>query len=393
MSIETPVDREGISQGLLHHSPFTEEEDEFRELVRTFLDREIEPIYQGLATDSESRHKVWKQAGEAGILGATVPETYDGLGMSPIVNMILSQEMARSHCYGTVGSLFCTDLATGILLDGGSPELIREWAPKIMAGEAIQAMAATEPEAGSDLLAMRTTATPDGDDFIISGEKTFITNGDIADIVYVVAKTDPAARGKSMTMFLVDPNAPGVTRGKLKTMGFPAGNTAELHFDNVRVPASHVLGGLGGAMRLLMHSLAFDRLQISARALGQAELAFDMTLQYAKDRRLFGQNLFDFQNTKFQLASLKTEIEVGRAFLHEMVRKVRSGTNTDTEAAMTKLWVCEMSGRVLDGCIQLFGGMGFSDEMPISRIYTSNRVLRIYGGTSETMKQSIARAL
>jgi acyl-CoA dehydrogenase len=240
---------------------------------------------------------------------------------------------------------------------------------------------------------MRCTARREGDEYIISGSKTYITNGDIADLLYVVARTSPERSGKSLTMFLVDPSREGLTRRKLTTMGFPGGNTAELHFDNVRVPASHVLGGEGGAMRLMMASLEYDRLQLGARALGQAELAFSLTLDYVKMRKAFGKRLLDFQNTQFLLASMKTEIEVGRAYLHEGIRKVRSGMAKPQDGDMIKLWLGEMSGRVIDGCVQLFGGMGFMDESPISRIYTSNRVLRIYAGTSEILRRSIARNL
>lgn len=386
-------DRPQGAPELDYHSPFSEEEELYRQTVRSFLDREIEPTFHELGTDSASRHAAWLRAGRAGILGAAIPEEYGGPGGSPIANVILSHEIARSYCYGTVGSLFCTDMATGALTEGGSPQLIRQWAPRILSGEAIQAMAITEPDAGSDVFAMRTFADRDGDHYVLSGSKTYITNGDIADILYVVAKTDRERRGRGLTMFLVDPSLAGVTRRKLRTMGFPAGNTAELHFENVRVPAAQVLGGEGGAMDIMMRSLAFDRLQIGFRALGQAELGFDMTLAYVKQRSAFGQRVFDFQNSQFALASMKTDIEVGRAFLHELVRKVRAGMATATEGSMAKLWLCEMSSRVLDGCMQLYGGMGYMDETPISRLYTSNRVLRIYAGTSEIMKQSIARSL
>lgn len=374
-------------------SPFTEEEEAYRKTVRAFLDRELEPAYQDLGTDWKSRHAIWRRAGRAGILGAAVPEAHGGPGGGHIPNVILSHEMARSHCYATVGSLFCTDLATSVLTDGGNAALVAEWAPKILSGEAIQAMAVTEPEAGSDALSLRCTARREGDDYVLAGSKTYITNGDIADLLYVVARTSPERSGKSLTMFLVDPSRAGLTRRKLTTMGFPGGNTAELHFDDVRVPATHVLGGEGGAMPLMMHSLQFDRLQLGARALGQAELAFSLTVDHVKMRKAFGRPLADFQNTQFLLATMKTEISVGRAFLHEGIRKVRSGIVAPETGDMTKLWLGEMSSRVVDGCVQLFGGMGFMDESPISRIYTSNRVLQIYGGTSEMLRRSIARTL
>lgn len=374
-------------------SPFTEEDEAYRLAVRTFLDREIEPRFESIMADWETRHELWKRAGKAGILGAAIPEEHGGPGLGHIPNVILSYEIARSQCYGTVGSLFCTDMATSALLAGASRDLIEEWAPRILSGEAIQCMAITEPEAGSDALAIRCTARRDGDDYVISGGKTYITNGDIADVIYLVARTGEARSGKSLTLFLVDTTMPGVTRRKLKTMGFPGGNTAELFFDDVRVPATHVLGGEGGAMRVMMSAIEYDRLQIGARALGQAELAYKLTVEYAKLREMFGKHLIEFQNTQFKLASMKTEVEVGRAFLHESIRKVRAGVANSEDGDMLKLWLGEMSSRVIDECVQLFGGMGFMDESPISRIYTSNRVLRIYAGTSEILRRSIARSI
>lgn len=382
-----------IEPELAYHAAYSPEEEAFRDTVRRFIDRHLEPSYQSLGTDTESRHAIWRKAGQAGLLGNQIPEVHGGAGASPLLNMIISHEIARSHCYGTVGSLICTDLSTGILVDGGSEKLIARYAPGIMSGDLIQCMAATEPEAGSDVLSIRATARREDDSYVLNGQKTFITNGDIADIIYVVARTDPERRGASLTMFLVDGSAAGVTRRKLQTMGFPAGNTAEILFDDVVVPAENVLGGVGGAMKLLMGTLAWDRLQISARALGQAELAFEMTAAYARDRNMFGQKLLDYQNSKFVLADIKTELQVGRTMLDEVLRKVRSGFECDEQAAMCKLWVCEMSNRAIDRCLQLFGGMGFMDETPISRIYTSNRVVRVYGGSSETMRQNISRSL
>ncbi|WP_045876233.1 acyl-CoA dehydrogenase family protein [Pseudofrankia sp. DC12] len=378
---------------LAYHSPFSVEEELYRQTVRTFLDKEIEPAYHELGTDSAARHEAWAKAGRAGILGAQIPEEYGGPGGSPIANVLLSYEIAKSHCYGTVGSLFCTDISVGALLEGGSPELIRAWAPGVCSGAAIQAMAITEPDAGSDVLGMRSFAERDGDHYVLSGTKAYITNGDIADVLYVVARTSRERRGRSLSMFLVDPATAGVSRRKMKTLGFPAGNTAELAFDNVRVPAAHRLGAEGDAMKIMMNALGYDRLQIGFRALGQAELAFRMTLEFTRRRTAFGRAVFDFQNSQFALASMRTEIEVGRSCLHELVRRTRSGVAEPIEGSIAKLYLCEMSSRVVDGCMQLFGAMGYMDETPLARIYTSNRVLRIYAGTSEIMRQTIARSL
>jgi acyl-CoA dehydrogenase len=391
--IATDTTAEDVDASLRYWSPFSEEEEAYRVAVRSFLKRDIEPCYNDIGTDSQSRHALWKKAAAAGILGVQLPEEHGGSGGSGLLGVVLSYELARSESYATLGSSFTTDLATGILVAGGSQALISTWAGPILAGDAIQCTAISEPDAGSDVLALRTTAVRDGDDYILNGSKTFITNGDIADIMYVVAKTDKSAGSKGLSLFLVDAHSAGVGRRKLATMGFPGGNTAELHFDNVRVPRGNLLGKEGQGMGLLMTTLGQDRVQVSARALGQAELALDLTLSYVKQRSVFGSMLSEYQNTQFEIATMKTDIEVGRAYLHEQIRKVRGGISTGVETSICKLFLCEMSSRVIDGCLQFFGGMGFMDETPISRIYTANRVLRIYAGSSEIMRRSIARSL
>lgn len=384
---------EPVAPELAYHQPFSEEELAYGATIRAFLQREVEPRYDEIGTDSASRHDLWKRAGAAGILGVSVPERFGGAGGGPLLSVVLSYELARSVAYSTLGSSLTTDLATGLLVAGGSDELVERWAPAIMSGEVIQSTGISEADAGSDVMAIRTTAVRDGDEFVVNGGKTFITNGDIADLCYVVAKTDKNAGGRGMSLLLVDLRSPGVTRRKLATMGFPGGNTAELTFEDVRVPAGNLIGPEGGAMKQLVATLAEDRIQVGARALGQAELAFRLTVDYVQQRRAFGQAIADFQNTQFQLASMTTEIEVGRAFLFEQVRKARSGMATAAESAMCKLYLSEMSSRVIDGCVQLFGGMGFMDETPISRIFTASRVLRIYAGTSEILRRSIAKDL
>jgi acyl-CoA dehydrogenase len=373
--------------------PFTEEEELYRQTVRTFIEREVEPAYLNLAARGPERRALWRKAGEAGILGACIPEEFGGPGASTLCNVILSYELARSLSYATIGSFLATDLATSMLVESGSRDLLRTWAQKILAGEAIQCLALTEPGAGSDAAAICATAVRDRDEYVINGQKTYITNADLADIIYVVVKTDPAQRARGMSMLLVEGDRQGVTRRPLKTMGFPAGNTAELHFDNVRVPVSNLVGQEGGAFKLMMAGISIDRMQMAGRGLAQAELAHEITVEFVKQRKAFGQTIADFQNTQFKLAEAKADIAAGRAFFHETVRKARAGKITDTDSAMMKLWLTEMSGRVVDTCLQLWGGAGYMDEMPISRIYTSNRVLRIYAGTSEILKLLIARSL
>jgi acyl-CoA dehydrogenase len=371
---------------------FTDEEEMFRRTVRAFLDRELDSKLPQIEAAGTEGKEFWKRAAQAGLVGLAMPERYGGAGVGPIYNIILSYEIGRSLGFATVGGSITTDLAGSILVEGGPEELLREWAPKIVAG-AVQCMALTEPDAGSDAAAIRTTAIREGDDFIINGHKTYISNGPLADIIYLVAKTDPAAGGQGMSIILVPSELPGVFVRPLTMMAFPCGSVGEIHFENVRVPHGNLVGPQGKALRLLSSSLAIDRIQLSARALGQAELAFMMTLEYAKQRKIRGAPIFNFQTLQFKFAEMRTDIETGRALVESGVRKLRAGKYAPDDAAMAKIAITDMSARVVDTCVQIFGGSGFMDEMPISRIYRANRVFRIYGGTSELLKAGIARHL
>jgi acyl-CoA dehydrogenase len=383
----TNLDGFGLAPGT-----FTDEEDMFRRTVRTFLDRELDSKLPQIEAAGTEGKGFWKRAAEAGLVGLAMPERYGGAGVGPIYNIILSYEIGRSLGFATVGGSITTDLAGSILVEGGSEELLREWAPRIVAG-AVQCMALTEPDAGSDAAAIRTTALREGDDFIINGHKTYISNGPLADIIYLVAKTDPAAGAKGMSIILVPSELAGVSVRPLTMMAFPCGSVGEIHFENVRVPQSNLVGPQGKALRLLSSNLAIDRIQLSARALGQAELAFMMTLEYAKQRKIQGAPIFNFQTLQFKFAEMRTDIETGRALVESGVRKLRAGKYAPDDAAMAKIAITDMSARVVDTCVQIFGGSGFMDEMPISRIYRANRVFRIYGGTSELLKAGIARHL
>ena len=374
-------------------SPFTDEEEMFRRTVREFLDRELEPHYKRFEAEGSLPRAFWRKAGEAGILAPTLPEAHGGAGASEICYAIVSTELRRSIGSATVGSCLSIDLSHHMLVQCGSEPQLARFAPRILAGEIIPALGLTEPDAGSDATAIRTVALRDGDDYLVNGSKTFITNGCSANLIYLVAKTDPAARGKGMSMLLVEGDPPGLTRRRLKTMGHAIGDVAELHFDNVRVPAANLLGREGGAMGILMSTFAAERLGMGAGSLGAAELGFSLALDYVKQRNVFGQAVFDYQNTQFKFAEMKTEIETGRALLHEGIRKCRAGRFSLADGAMMKLWLCEMEGRVLDQCLQFFGGSGYMDDMPISRLYTAARLQRIYGGTSELQKVAIARTL
>jgi acyl-CoA dehydrogenase len=379
--------------GLASVSPFTAEEELFRQSVRSFYDRELEPHYREFEAAGKVGRDFWAKAGEAGMLGCCIPEEFGGPGASDLCGLIRAHELGRSIGGATIGSSICADITTHLLMRGGSEAHKRRWAPGILAGEVLQCMPLTEPGAGSDVTSMRSTARREQDVYVINGSKTYISNGTYADLMYVVAKTDPAQGGRGLSMLLVEATTPGITRRPLKTMGYPLYDVAEIFFDDVRVPASNIFLGEGKAFQILIGIFALDRLEIAARALGEAELAFELTLAYVKQRKAFGQKVFDFQNTQFKLAEMKTDLSVGRAFLYDGIRKYRSGSFSLADGAMLKLWLSEMSGRVVDAGVQLFGGAGFMDEMPIARLYKGNRLHRIYAGTSELQKVAIAKDL
>lgn len=369
---------------------FTEEERLFADLVRSFFADELDgKLAEHEAHGGEGR-AFWERAAALGILGACIPEEYGGPGASPLFNVILSYELGRTLGFATVGVNIGTDLSTMILVDGGTDEQKRRLAPRILNG-AIQALALTEPDAGSDAAAIRASAVRAGDNYVLNGSKVYISNGYAADILYVVAKTDPSAGYKGMTIFQVEGDASGLSRSKMKTMSFPCGGVGELHFDDVHVPAANIVGEIGGATKLLAATLAVDRLQTGARALAQAELAFELTLEFARGRKIQGKRLLDYQVTQLKLAEIKIDLDVGTAVYHDAIRRYRTGTYGATDAGTGKVWLTEMSARVLDTCVQLQGGAGFMDEMPISRLYSSNRQFRIVAGTSELLKLGIAR--
>jgi alkylation response protein AidB-like acyl-CoA dehydrogenase len=254
-------------------------------------------------------------------------------------------------------------------------------------------MPLTEPDAGSDATAIKTTAIRTGNEYVLNGDKFFISNGASADVLYVVAKTDPTLRGRGMSVIIVDANTPGVSRRKIPMVGWPAGDTGEINLRDVRVPMENLLGKEGEAMRILMSTFLEDRLQIAARCVGAAETALNLTLAYVKERKVSGQRVIDFQNTQFVLAEAKTDLEVGRAFLDQSIMKLRDKKFTFEEGAMLKLWVTEMENRVVDKCQQLFGGAGQMRDTPIAQMYTAARIQRIYAGTSELQKVAIAKAM
>jgi len=372
---------------------YSEEHEAFRRTARSFFDKELEPHYRSYAAKGGVDKEFWKKAGSAGLLGLCIPEEFGGPAGDFTYSVILAEELGASVGSAYTGSSVMADVATYILMGFGTPEQKKKYAAGILSGEVSQAMPLTEPDAGSDPTAIKSTAVRDGKDWVINGEKYFISNGTSADVLYVVVKTDPTKRGSGMSVIIVDAETPGVTRHKIPMVGWAAGDTGALSFSNVRVPAENLLGQEGQAMKILMSTFTEDRLQIAGRSIGAATTALRLTVDYVKQRKAFGQRIADFQNTQFVLAEVRTDIDVGRTYLDHSIVKARDGALTFAEGAMLKLWTTEMEGRVMDKCLQLFGGAGMMQDTPIGPMYTAARIQRIYAGTSEIQKVSIAKDL
>jgi acyl-CoA dehydrogenase len=371
-------------------SVYGEDMEMFRQTVRSFYRKEIVPREKHFNTHGIDR-EAGLAAGRAGLLGSSVPEEYGGAGDNGLAIVVAAEEIGYSPVGASLGTFIGTDICTLFLVNYGTEEQKRTWFPKILTGEAVQAMGMTEPGSGSDATACRTTAVLEDDCYVINGSKCFISNGGKADLVYVIVKTDPAARGRGMSIILVPSGTPGFTQRKMKTMGYAAGDTGELFFDNVRVPAANLLGPLNGALRIFQTTMALDRLQVCGRSLGAAQAAFEMTLDYVRNRHIFGQRVVDFQNTQFELAKIEIDLTVARAYMDELVNKFKAGTFGDRDGWRCKVWFPEMEFRTLDACVQLWGGNGWMDEMPISRMFTAARVQRIYAGATELQKSLMGR--
>ncbi len=337
----------------------------------------------------------WREAGEAGLLCLAVPEAYGGSGGDFRHEVVLMEAIARRQVSGFAAALHSAIVAPYIL-HYGSEEQKKRWLPGMASGEWIGAIAMTEPGAGSDLQGVRTTARLDGNQYVINGQKTFISNGQLADLVIVVAKTDPARGAKGTSLIVVETaDAPGFKRGRnLDKIGMEAQDTSELFFDDVRVPTSNLLGaqeGLGFVQ--LMQQLPQERLTIGVGGVAVIERALDDTIAYVKERKAFGQRLIDFQNTQFRLAECKTEATVARVFIDRLIGLHLEGRLDAATASMAKYWVSELENKIVDTCLQLFGGYGYMNEYPIARMFRDSRVQRIYGGANEIMKVLIARTL
>jgi alkylation response protein AidB-like acyl-CoA dehydrogenase len=378
-------------------SPFYDEEHEaFRATVRRFVGREVVP---NLATWDEARlvdRHLFTRAGAVGLLGTAVPLEYGGGGVDDFrFNLVIGEELARVGANAPALSLTLhNDIVLPYLLRYATAEQKARWLPGCVSGELVTAIAMTEPDAGSDLAGIRATARRDGDHYVVNGSKTFITNGVHADLVVTAVKTDPAARHRGISLLVVERGMPGFTRPtKLDKIGLDAQDTAELFFDDVVVPAANLLGEEGQGFAYLMSNLAQERLSIAAYAVAAAEHALDLTVEHCTSRVAFGQPIAKLQNTRFTIADLRTQIDVGRAFIHERTHELNASQLTAEHAAMAKWWCTEMHKRCVDECLQLHGGYGYMREQPIAKAYLDARVTTIYGGTTQIMKEVIARSI
>ncbi|WP_165855510.1 acyl-CoA dehydrogenase family protein [Marinobacter sp. JSM 1782161] len=373
-----------------------EERAMFRDMVVKVLESQVQPHYEAWDEEGIVPRELWRTFGEAGMLCVDVPEAYGGVGVPFDYSIVVGAELARMG-FGALATnvMVHSDIVAPYLTNIASEEQKQYWLPKLVSGDAVGAIAMTEPGAGSDLQAMRTSAKPDGDGgYILNGSKTFITNGQHADMVIVAAKTDPSAGARGISLFLVDASLPGFSRGRnLDKIGQHCGDTSELFFEDLRVPASALLGEEGKGFVYLMTELPRERLVIGALGCAAARGALDLTIAYADERELFGQKLKQLQNTRFRIAEMETDYRVNQAFINECIEQYSAGELDAATASMAKYSATEMQCRVADGCLQLFGGYGYTTEYPISRAFTDARVQRIYGGTSEVMKEVIARSL
>ena len=372
---------------------FSAEHDAFRDQVRRFVEREITPHHAAWEEAHGVPREVWQRAGANGLLCCWLPEALGGPGGDLLFDFIVSEELGRAGATGPGFPLHSVIVAP-YLAAHGTPALQQALLPGMVSGERIAAIAMTEPGTGSDVAAIRTHARRDGEHYLLNGQKTFITNGHNADVIVVACKTDPEQGARGVSLLVVQGDMPGFTRGRnLRKIGQHAQDTAELFFDNVRVPVSHLLGDEGQGFRYLMQKLAQERLLVSVQCQARAEAALEWTVDYVQQRQAFRQRLADFQNTRFKLAALATELQAGRAYCDALIAQHLAGQLDAVGAAAGKLWHSELLGRVTDECLQLFGGYGYMAEYPIARAYADARIERIYAGTSEIMKEIVARDL
>ncbi len=373
----------------------TQQRELFLDNLRRFLKEEVAPHYDDWEASGIWPRSLWNRLGEEGFLCVDMPETYGGYGVSFELSAAIVDEVSRAG-FGALASGLSvhSDIVAPYILNLGTEEQRQTWLPKMVSGEAVGAIGMSEPGAGSDLQGIRTAAIKDGDDYCINGQKTFITNGQHCDVLVLATKTDPNLGAKGITLFTVDTSKPGFNRGRnLEKMGLHSGDTSELFFEDLRVSAADILGGEGKGFYNMMNELPRERLILGVGCVGAAQGAFELAVDYVHERKAFGSTIASFQNTRYKLAEMKTELELNRALAEKYTQKFIDGELTSAEASMLKLASSEMQGRVVDQCLQLFGGYGYMNEYPISRAYVDARIQRIYGGTSEIMKELVSRSI
>jgi alkylation response protein AidB-like acyl-CoA dehydrogenase len=375
---------------------FDEEHEMFRKAYRTFLEREVVPHRDEWTEAEIVPPSVFAKAGESGFLAMPVPEQYGGAGIDDFrYSLIITEELCVADLlpHG-LGMTLHTDVCLPYFLDYCNDEQKARWLPGIASGELITAVAMTEPGIGSDLASMTTSAIRDGDTYVVNGSKTFITNGINADLVLIAAKTDPSQKHKGMSIIVLERGMEGFERGRnLDKVGMHAQDTAELFFTDVRVPVENRIGDEGEGFMLLVKNLPQERLSIAATGIAHARAMLTWTREYAAERTAFGQPIGSFQNSRFKLAEMETEITIGESFIDQCVMALNEGTLTAETAAMAKWWCTELQKRVADACVQLHGGYGYMNEYPIARAYVDARITSIYGGTTEIMKEIIGRSM
>ena len=372
--------------------PYTEDHRIFRDSVKKFFAKEVIPYVEEWEETGMVPRSAWKKMGDNGFLCMQVPEEYGGLEADFLYSVILMEELARSNHFGLLASLH-SDIVVPYILSYGSDDLKRKYLPGCMSGDTITAVAMTEPNAGSDLASMRTTAVDDGDHVVINGQKTFISNGIVCDLV-VLAVRDPSVENphKAVDLYVVEAGTPGFEKGrKLKKIGWHSQDTAELFFIDCRVPKGNRLGEKGSGFRMLMEKLQQERLVCAIGAQALAERILEITITYCKERSAFGKPISKFQNTQFRIVEMATEVKLGRTFLDKLLVEHMEGLNVVLDVSMAKFWITDMAMRVIDGCLQLHGGYGYCEEYPVARAWRDVRVMSIFAGTNEIMKTIAAK--
>lgn len=374
---------------------FDHEHEAFRSTVKRFLAQECTPFHEQWEEDHRVPRQIWERAGELGMLNATTPQAYGGLGLDRRFSMIAVEEVARAGLSGLNG-FNVHDICAGYLINFGTEAQKQQWLPKMASGEVISAVAMTEPDTGSDLQAVKTRAVLDGDDYVINGAKTFISNGTNSDVIVVIAKTGNTGKGsRDISLILVEADRVGVTKSKpLRKVGLHAQDTTMLFFQDVRVPKANILGGEPGqGFYQLMKELAWERLSIGILAIAASQAVLEQTIAYTRDRKAFGTPIIEFQNSRFKLADLKTEIAIGQTYTDRCMELILQHELSPQAAAAAKLWCTELYSKVVDQCVQLHGGNGYMLEYPVARHYLDSRVNRIYGGANDIMRELVARTL